>query len=737
MIKNEYDIIVVGAGHAGCEAALASSRIGAKTLLISTDLMAVARMSCNPAIGGIAKGQIVREIDALGGEMGKIIDLTGIQFKMLNKSKGPAMYSPRSQADRVQYSIEMRKSLERERNLFLMQSNVTSINVEHFHYKSIILHNGETIPSHSVILTTGTFLNGKIHIGLNNYSGGRTLAEPPAIGITSCLNNLGLTSGRLKTGTPPRIDSRSVDFSKLEKQEPDEIIQPFSFWSNPSIFKNRPQISCFIAYTNDSSHKILESGFDRSPMFRKIINGVGPRYCPSIEDKISRFKDKERHQLFLEPEGYETNEIYLNGFSTSLPEDVQINALRKISGLENVRMIRPGYAIEYDYFHPHQLHPTLETKSIKGLFLAGQINGTSGYEEAAAQGLIAGINAALQMKSQSFTLLRSDAYIGVLIDDLITKNTDEPYRMFTSRAEYRLNLRQDNADRRLCQKGYDIGLLNESCYKKFKEKKKQVDELHLLLQSLSLESGLLSELPIEGKFYKSAKAKDVLCRQGVTFNNLLEKIPTIKAEVEKISTCAEVYSQVETDVKYEGYLKREYKMIEKYKRIVLGGGCFWCVEAIFEKLEGVIDVRSGYAGGTVKNPSYDFVCSGKSGYAEVVQITFNQSKISISTILDIFFATHDPTTLNKQGNDIGTQYRSTIFFENEKQKEVAKKAILRASQNWKDPIVTILEPLTKFYIAEDYHQDYFEKNPTQGYCSFIINPKVEKFKKTFKHLLKK
>jgi len=568
-MSKKYDIIVVGGGHAGIEASSAASRMGCKTALFSMDKFAMGRMSCNPAIGGTAKGHLVREIDALGGEMGKIADRSGIQFRMLNKSKGPAVWSPRSQNDRRLYSEEAYKIVSSLSNLDIIEESVTEVVVENFQVAGIRTSQGNEYQCAALILSNGTFLNGLMHTGLKSVSGGR-FGEAPAIGITESLVKVGFESGRLKTGTPPRLQKNSINWEILEEQPGDDDPQPFSHFTNISEFPYLPQLSCFITYTDKSVHKTLEKGFNFSPMFTGLIKGVGPRYCPSIEDKIVRFSDKERHQLFLEPEGLDTDLIYLNGFSTSLPAEIQFEALRKIKGLENVEMVRPGYAVEYDYFPPHQVDSTLETKLVKGLFFAGQINGTSGYEEAAAQGLIAGINAALKIqKRKEFTLKRSEAYIGVLIDDLVTKSTDEPYRMFTSRAEHRLLLRADNADRRLFKYGYELGLIPEEKYFELKQRESLIqsgidlcNNTKIKFHDLNnfLETKGLSKVDSPETISKIVKRPEINLREVLSLNNINSLFS------QELLQNKEILQQIEIEIKYDGYIKRQFETVEKMER---------------------------------------------------------------------------------------------------------------------------------------------------------------------------
>jgi len=564
-----YDIIVAGAGHAGCEAALAVSRIGCSCLLVSSDLTAIARMSCNPAIGGVAKGQITREIDALGGEMAKAIDATGIQYRMLNMSKGPAMHSPRAQADKTMYSLYMRRVIEKEKNIDLLQDTVTGIDSSSEVFRGVILSSGRIISGRAAILTCGTFLNGLIHIGMNHYHGGRTIAEPPVHGLTESLVNLGFSSGRLKTGTPPRIDARSVDYSVVEEQKGDEVPVVFSFRTRPALTRNR--ISCFVTKTTPDTHEILKKGFDRSPLFTGKVKGTGPRYCPSIEDKICRFPDKLSHHIFLEPEGIDTNEMYVNGFSTSLPEDIQLEGLQSIPGLRDVKIIRPGYAIEYDYFFPYQVTRSLETKNIENLYFAGQINGTSGYEEAAAQGLIAGINAALKLQHRSpLHLKRSDAYIGVLIDDLITKETNEPYRMFTSSAEHRLFLRHDNADIRLHTFGHSSGLLDRETFTGINNKISCIEMLKELCLTSKLSSSEINPILIKLGYpivNSPQNTSALLKRPGIYLHMLLETSSSLKNAVHSITEDASIFEQVDIDLKYHGYLNRDRMMTDKIIRL--------------------------------------------------------------------------------------------------------------------------------------------------------------------------
>ena len=564
--EEKYDVIVVGGGHAGCEAAHSAATLGSKVLLISQNLETIARMSCNPAMGGIAKGQIIREIDALGGMSGIITDKSTIQFRMLNKSKGPAMWSPRAQCDRKLFEREWRLTLERNKNIDFYQDSVNSIIIKERKATGVITKMGVNINSDSVILCNGTFLNGLIHLGEKNYKGGRS-GEPAAEGITKQLIELGFTHGRMKTGTPPRLDGRSIDYSKTEEQFGDNDYKSFSYVKENKI---ENQKSCFITYTSKEVHEVLKEGFEKSPMFKGRIKGLGPRYCPSIEDKIVRFSEKERHQLFIEPEGKETIEIYLNGFSTSLPEDIQIKALRKIKGLEKVKLFRAGYAIEYDYFPPTQLKKTLETKLIENLFFCGQINGTTGYEEAACQGLVAGINANQKVKGkEEFILTRSDAYIGVLIDDLITKGTDEPYRMFTSRAEYRLLLRQDNADIRLTKKGFKLGLANKERLEKLEIKNLQTEILIKFLQKQNIDIDLINPV-LEKKNSKVVTQKkklySFLSRPHITFKDI--SISTeLSSFIKKNKISEEAIEQAEISIKYGGYLNKEAESAKKLSKL--------------------------------------------------------------------------------------------------------------------------------------------------------------------------
>lgn len=564
MINDIYDVIVVGAGHAGSEAAAAAANLGSKTLLITMNMQTIGQMSCNPAMGGIAKGQIVREIDAMGGYSGIVADKSAIQFKMLNLSKGPAMWSPRTQNDRMLFAEEWRYSLENTPNLDFFQDMVKSLIIENHQVVGVITSLGIKIKAKSVVLTNGTFLNGLIHVGEKQLGGGR-MGEPKAMGITEQLVSLGFESGRMKTGTPPRVDGRSLDYSKMEEQKGDERPQKFSYTDTPKLTK---QLSCHIVYTNETVHEVLREGFDRSPMFNGTIQSTGPRYCPSIEDKINRFAERNRHQLFVEPEGWRTVEIYVNGFSSSLPEDIQIKAMKHIAGFENVKVFRPGYAIEYDYFPPTQLYHTLETKLISNLYFAGQINGTTGYEEAAGQGLMAGINAHNKVHDKGeFILNRDEAYIGVLIDDLITKGTEEPYRMFTSRAEYRLLLRQDNADIRLTEKAHKLGLASDDRLQNVEEKISKSNELEDFLKATSLKPGVINPIlnsidssPVDQAY----RAAQILTRPNMT----LEKLEEITFIKEKTGEFAEdVKEQAEINIKYRGYIEKEKDNVEKLNRL--------------------------------------------------------------------------------------------------------------------------------------------------------------------------
>lgn len=568
MIFDKYDVIVVGGGHAGCEAASASANMGNKTLLITMNMNAMAAMSCNPAVGGIAKGQIVREIDALGGQMGIVADKTMIQFRMLNKSKGPAVWSPRVQSDKFEFAAEWRSVLEKTNNLEFWQDHVDSLIVEGDIIRGVHCQMGGDIYSKTVILTNGTFLNGKIFIGEKSFSGGR-ISENASYGITEQLVSLGFEADRMKTGTPMRIDGRSINFSKLSEQKGDDDVTGFSYLE---VEKPKQQRSCHIAYTSLEVHDILRKGFEKSPLFTGRIKGIGPRYCPSIEDKIERFADKDFHQLFVEPEGRTTVEYYLNGFSSSLPEDIQYEALRHIEGFENAKIFRPGYAIEYDFFPPNQLYHSLETHQIHGLFFAGQINGTTGYEEAAAQGLMAGINAhRLIHDLEPIVLRRDEAYIGVLIDDLITKSVDEPYRMFTSRAEYRILLRQDNADARLTEKGFEIGLATEERLNHYKNKYKKINELVDFLKTTNISpdriNGLLESKGTPGIANKMRLAQ-ILTRPQINLRDMIENVDYLKTNYDLSNeSVRNIIEEAEIIVKYEGYIDKEREVADKLNRL--------------------------------------------------------------------------------------------------------------------------------------------------------------------------
>jgi tRNA uridine 5-carboxymethylaminomethyl modification enzyme len=561
----KYDIIVVGAGHAGCEAAAAAANLGSKVLLITMNMQTIAQMSCNPAMGGIAKGQIVREIDALGGYSGIVTDKSMIQFRMLNRSKGPAMWSPRAQSDRMQFALTWREMLEQTPNVDFYQDMVRGLLIRDGKCSGVITGLGHEIKSKAVVLTNGTFLNGIIHIGEKSFGGGR-VSEKAATGITEQLVSIGFESNRLKTGTPPRVDGRSLDYSKMEEQPGDDEISGFSYLE---IKKPEKQRSCWITYTNQKVHDKLKTGFEKSPMFAGRIEGTGPRYCPSIEDKINRFAERERHQLFIEPEGWKTVEVYVNGFSTSLPEEVQYEAIRIIPGFENAKIFRPGYAIEYDFFPPTQLKYSLETKLIENLFFAGQINGTTGYEEAACQGLMGGINAHQKIKElDPVVLKRSEAYIGVLIDDLISKGTEEPYRMFTSRAEFRTLLRQDNADLRLTELSYRLGLATQERMSRVKEKKEGVEKIKYILNEITIEPEEINpflEIYASSPVIEKQKATKLLLRPGIELNDLMNHWPALKSEL--IPYSPETIEQASVQIKYDVYIEKEKELVERMSQL--------------------------------------------------------------------------------------------------------------------------------------------------------------------------